>query len=88
MPVNLQSPVSSALLPVKGVLLGTAEASIKKPGRKDLLLMHLAAQATVAGVFTQNRFCAAPVITARLLSSAARLRAHAGQCFLQPAQPT
>ncbi|MDQ3267727.1 MAG: bifunctional glutamate N-acetyltransferase/amino-acid acetyltransferase ArgJ [Pseudomonadota bacterium] len=65
MPVNLQSPVSSDLLPVKGVLLGTAEASIKKPGRKDLLLMHLSAQATVAGVFTQNRFCAAPVIVAR-----------------------
>ncbi|MCX7194819.1 MAG: bifunctional ornithine acetyltransferase/N-acetylglutamate synthase, partial [Proteobacteria bacterium] len=65
MPVNLQSPVSSALLPIKGVLLGTAEASIKKPGRKDLLLMHLTAQATVAGVFTQNRFCAAPVIVAR-----------------------
>jgi glutamate N-acetyltransferase/amino-acid N-acetyltransferase len=64
MPVNLQSPVSSALLPVKGVLLGTAEASIKKLGRKDLLLMHLTAQATVAGVFTQNRFCAAPVIVA------------------------
>ncbi|MEQ1582869.1 MAG: bifunctional glutamate N-acetyltransferase/amino-acid acetyltransferase ArgJ [Candidatus Nitrotoga sp.] len=65
MPVNLQSPVSSALLPVKGVLLGTAEAGIKKPGRQDLLLMHLAAQTTVAGVFTQNRFCAAPVIVAR-----------------------
>ena len=65
MPVNLQSPVSSALLPVKGVLLGTAEANIKKLGRKDLLLMHLTAQATVAGVFTQNRFCAAPVIVAR-----------------------
>ncbi|RFC31367.1 MAG: glutamate N-acetyltransferase [Candidatus Nitrotoga sp. MKT] len=65
MPVNLQSPIPSALLPVKGVLLGTAEASIKKPGRQDLLLMHLAAQATVAGVFTQNRFCAAPVIVAR-----------------------
>ncbi|MDO9100937.1 MAG: bifunctional glutamate N-acetyltransferase/amino-acid acetyltransferase ArgJ [Candidatus Nitrotoga sp.] len=65
MPVNLQSPIPNALLPVKGVLLGTAEASIKKPGRQDLLLMHLAAQATVAGVFTQNRFCAAPVIVAR-----------------------
>ncbi len=65
MPVNLQSPISSALLPVIGVLLGTAEANIKKPGRKDLLLMHLTAQATVAGVFTQNRFCAAPVIVAR-----------------------
>ncbi len=65
MPVNLQSPAASALLPIKGVLLGTAEAHIKKPNRKDLLVMHLAAQATVAGVFTQNRFCAAPVIVAR-----------------------
>ena len=65
MPVNLQSPTASALLPINGVKLGTAEAHIKKPNRKDLLVMHLAAQATVAGVFTQNRFCAAPVIVAR-----------------------
>ncbi len=65
MPVNLQAPAASALLPIKGVLLGTAEAHIKKPNRKDLLVLHLAAQATVAGVFTQNRFCAAPVIVAR-----------------------
>ncbi len=65
MPVNLQAPVASAMLPIKGVLLGTAEAHIKKPNRKDLLVLHLAAQATVAGVFTQNRFCAAPVIIAR-----------------------
>ncbi len=65
MPVNLQAPAASALFPVKGVLLGTAEAHIKKPNRKDLLVLHLAAQATVAGVFTQNRFCAAPVIVAR-----------------------
>ncbi len=65
MPVNLQAPAASALLPVKGVLLGTAEAHIKKPNRKDLLVLHLTAQTTVAGVFTQNRFCAAPVIVAR-----------------------
>ena len=65
MPVNLQAPVPNSLLPIKGVLLGTAEANIKKPNRKDLLIMQLAAQATVAGVFTQNRFCAAPVIVAR-----------------------
>ncbi|MDO8412171.1 MAG: bifunctional ornithine acetyltransferase/N-acetylglutamate synthase, partial [Gallionellaceae bacterium] len=64
MPVNLTSPVATELLPVKGVLLGTAEANIKKPNRKDMLLMQLTAQATVAGVFTQNRFCAAPVIVA------------------------
>jgi glutamate N-acetyltransferase/amino-acid N-acetyltransferase len=47
------------------MLLGTAEANIKKPNRKDLLVMQLSPQATVAGVFTQNRFCAAPVIVAR-----------------------
>ncbi|MDD5180090.1 MAG: bifunctional glutamate N-acetyltransferase/amino-acid acetyltransferase ArgJ [Gallionellaceae bacterium] len=65
MPVNLQPPAAGALLPVHGMLLGTAEASIKKPGRKDLLVMQLDSQAAVAGVFTQNRFCAAPVTVAR-----------------------
>ena len=40
-------------------------AGIKKPGRKDLLVMRLAPGAAVAGVFTRNRFCAAPVILAR-----------------------
>ena len=65
MPVNLQAPTPHSLLPVKGILLGTTEANIKKPNRKDLLVMQLTAPATVAGVFTQNRFCAAPVIVAR-----------------------
>ena len=65
MPVNLQPPAIGALLPIHGVKLGTAEASIKKPERKDLLVMQLDSQAAVAGVFTQNRFCAAPVIVAR-----------------------
>ncbi|MBI4938948.1 MAG: bifunctional glutamate N-acetyltransferase/amino-acid acetyltransferase ArgJ [Nitrosomonadales bacterium] len=65
MPVNLQPPGKGDLLPICGVLLGTAEAFIKKPDRKDLLLIQLASQAAVAGVFTQNRFCAAPVIVAR-----------------------
>ena len=65
MPVNLQAPTSLSLLSVKGIQLGTAEANIKKPNRKDLLVMQLAPQSTVAGVFTQNRFCAAPVIVAR-----------------------
>jgi len=65
MPVNLSTPSSSSLLPIDGMLLGTAEANIKKPDRKDLLVMQLTPQATVAGVFTQNRFCAAPVIVAR-----------------------
>ena len=65
MPVNLQAPSARDLLPIKGVLLGTAQANIKKPDRKDLLLMQLDPMSTVAGVFTQNRFCAAPVIVAR-----------------------
>src|SRR5512139_4174724 len=65
MPVNLNPPVASELLPIQGVKLGIAEANIKKPNRQDLLVMQLDAGATVAGVFTQNRFCAAPVIVAR-----------------------
>jgi len=65
MPVNLTSPIVKDLLPVNGVLLGTTEANIKKPNRKDLLVIQIDPQATVAGVFTQNRFCAAPVIVAK-----------------------
>jgi glutamate N-acetyltransferase / amino-acid N-acetyltransferase len=61
MPVNLTAPDPAALLPVKGVELGHAEAHIRKPNRKDLLVMRLAPGSKVAGVFTQNRFCAAPV---------------------------
>jgi glutamate N-acetyltransferase/amino-acid N-acetyltransferase len=53
------------LHPVKGVELGVAMAGVKKPGRKDLLVMRLAPGTTVAGVFTQNRFCAAPVVLCR-----------------------
>jgi len=65
MPVNLTTPVAAELLPVSGVLLGTSEAGIKRPDRKDLLVICLEDGATVAGVFTQNRFCAAPVTVAR-----------------------
>ena len=77
MPVNLKAPDPKSLLPVPGVTLGTAEANIRKPGRKDLLVMKLADGARVAGVFTSNRFCAAPVIVARehLASSGALARA-------------
>ncbi|HYK13808.1 MAG TPA: hypothetical protein VEW70_07475, partial [Burkholderiales bacterium] len=60
MPVNLSAPDPASLLPVPGVALGIAEANIRKPGRKDLLIIKLADGAKVAGVFTQNRFCAAP----------------------------
>ena len=65
MPVNLSAPDPAALLLVNGVTLGVAEANIRKPGRKDLLVMCLDDGARVAGVFTQNRFCAAPVVVAR-----------------------
>jgi glutamate N-acetyltransferase/amino-acid N-acetyltransferase len=61
MPVNLSPPRPADLLPVKGVKLGVTEAGIRKAGRKDLLLMVFAQGTRVAGVFTQNRFCAAPV---------------------------
>ena len=65
MPVNLAPPTPEDLLPVKGLMLGVAEAGVRKAERKDLLVMRLAAGASVAGVFTQNRFCAAPVILCR-----------------------
>jgi glutamate N-acetyltransferase/amino-acid N-acetyltransferase len=65
MAVNLSPPGAGDLLPVKGVRLGVAEAGIRKPGRKDLLLIALAGGSRVAGVFTRNRFCAAPVRVAK-----------------------
>jgi glutamate N-acetyltransferase/amino-acid N-acetyltransferase len=61
MAVNLPLPVAANLKPVAGLELGYAEAGVRKANRKDLLVMRLAAGATVAGVFTKNRFCAAPV---------------------------
>ncbi|MDP2786182.1 MAG: bifunctional glutamate N-acetyltransferase/amino-acid acetyltransferase ArgJ [Sulfurimicrobium sp.] len=61
MPVNLNPPLAEQLLPVQGVALGIAEAGIKKAERKDLMVMRLGDRARVAGVFTLNRFCAAPV---------------------------
>jgi glutamate N-acetyltransferase/amino-acid N-acetyltransferase len=61
MAVNSPLPVAADLKPVGGIEIGYAQAGIKKPGRKDVLVMRLADTATVAGVFTKNRFCAAPV---------------------------
>jgi glutamate N-acetyltransferase/amino-acid N-acetyltransferase len=61
MAVNSPVPVPANLLPVAGVELGHAEAGVRKPNRKDVLVIKLAPTATVAGVFTLNRFCAAPV---------------------------
>ena len=65
MAVNLPAPDPARLDPVPGVELGAAMAGIRKPGRRDLVVMRLAAGTAVAGVFTQNRFCAAPVVLAR-----------------------
>lgn len=61
MPVNLPLPAAEQLYPVAGVDLGVASAGIRKAGRKDVLLVRLAEGSQVAGVFTQNAFCAAPV---------------------------
>jgi len=61
MAVNSPLPVAADLKPVAGIDIGFAQAGIKKPNRKDVLVMRLADGATVAGVFTLNRFCAAPV---------------------------
>ncbi|CAM8430414.1 ArgJ N-acetylglutamate synthase (N-acetylornithine aminotransferase) [Candidatus Methylopumilus planktonicus] len=62
MPVNLKSLTIDSISPIKGISLGTAKAHIKKPNRKDLLLVTIAEGSRVSGVFTQNAFCAAPVL--------------------------
>ena len=62
MPVKLNAPQAASLLPVKGLKLGFAEAHVRKPNRKDVLVMTLPEGSRVAGVFTLNQFCAAPVI--------------------------
>ncbi|TJZ78863.1 bifunctional glutamate N-acetyltransferase/amino-acid acetyltransferase ArgJ [Chitiniphilus eburneus] len=61
MPVNLPELDPSQLHPVAGVELGIASAGVKTPGRRDVLVMRLAEGSRVAGVFTLNKFCAAPV---------------------------
>ena len=75
MPVLLSPPQAAALLPVPGVRLGVAEAAIRKLNRKDLTLIELAPGARVAGVFTQNRFCAAPVQVCKANLPAGGIRA-------------
>lgn len=61
MSVNLSAPDISTLFPIEGVRIGVTEAGIRKLGRKDLTVVLLDEGASVAGVFTTNRFCAAPV---------------------------
>ena len=65
MAVNLSAPGAESLHPVAGVRIGVAEANIRKANRKDLTVFLLDEGSAVAGVFTQNRFCAAPVQVCR-----------------------
>lgn len=61
MPVNLPAINPASLTPIKGIRLGWAESNIKQKNRKDLLVIEISEGSSVSGVFTQNRFCAAPV---------------------------
>jgi glutamate N-acetyltransferase/amino-acid N-acetyltransferase len=87
----------STLHPVPGFELGIASAGIKRPGRKDVVVMRCAEDATVAGVFTLNAFCAAPVILAKkrvlgqvryLLTNTGNANAGTGEPGLQNAART
>jgi glutamate N-acetyltransferase / amino-acid N-acetyltransferase len=65
MPVGLVAPVSHHIKPVPGIEIGVVQAGIRKVGRYDLTVMRFAPGTQVAGVFTRNRFCAAPVQVCR-----------------------
>jgi len=76
MPVNLKPLAVDAIFSVKGISLGIAKANIKKPDRKDLLLVNIDEGSKVSGVFTQNAFCAAPVLLCKdHLKGASEIRA-------------
>ena len=79
MAVNLSAPRAGDLHPVPGVRIGVAEAGIRKANRKDLTVVLLDEGASVAGVFTQNRFCAAPVQVCREHLARGDIRAHGHQ---------
>ncbi|HIF03154.1 MAG TPA: bifunctional ornithine acetyltransferase/N-acetylglutamate synthase, partial [Nitrospinaceae bacterium] len=65
MVVNLKKPKNEDLHTIPGIQLGTAIAEIKNKGQRDLLIISLPEGSVVAGVFTKNQFCAAPVIVAQ-----------------------
>ena len=76
MPVNLTAPDPASLHPVPGVRLGVTMAGVRKANRKDLSVIALDEGSAVAGVFTKNRFCAAPVqICREHLADGAGIRA-------------
>ena len=74
MPVNYAPPTADSLLPVAGIALGTAAAKIKNWDRDDVGFVAADPGTIAAGVFTQNRFCAAPVIVSRAHLAAQRER--------------
>lgn len=99
MAVNLYIPPESAIFPVPGVEIGIAEAGIRKAGRRDLTVFRLAEGSNVAGVFTRNRFRAAPVQvceshlasgldTRALVINTGNANAGTGESGLQAAQQT
>jgi glutamate N-acetyltransferase/amino-acid N-acetyltransferase len=99
MPVNLTAPDPASLHPVAGVKLGIAMAGVRKANRRDLTVVALDPGASVAGVFTQNRFCAAPVQVCRehlageggiraLLINTGNANAGTGEDGLQRARAT
>jgi glutamate N-acetyltransferase/amino-acid N-acetyltransferase len=65
MPVNLAAPLAYSLLDIEGIRIGVTEAGVRKANRKDVTVVLMGEGASVAGVFTQNRFCAAPVQVCR-----------------------
>jgi glutamate N-acetyltransferase/amino-acid N-acetyltransferase len=75
MAVNLSTPNPADLHSVAGVRLGVAEAGIRKANRHDLTLIELVPGSRVAGVFTRNRFCAAPVQVCRQHLGSGEIRA-------------
>ncbi len=75
MSVHLAPPTAAQLHTVQGLRIGVAQAGIKKPGRKDLTVVLIDEGASVGGVFTQNRFCAAPVQICRQHLSATQTNA-------------
>jgi glutamate N-acetyltransferase / amino-acid N-acetyltransferase len=99
MAVNLHIPSDDLVYPVPGVEIGVTEAGIRKANRRDLTVFRLGAGSTVAGVFTRNRFCAAPVLVCQqhlaastdiraLVINTGNANAGTGEPGMQAAQET
>ena len=68
------NPNLSPLTPISGVRISTISAGIKTPGRDDLVVFEISEESHVAGVFTKNRFCAAPVTLSKKHLAEAKAR--------------